>query len=203
MSTSPSGWEGILDQGEEILWQGQPDDAIIWTDLISPQTFMGLFFCGFSAFWLTGVWAILGSMDQAGALGLMFLLFPIVGVIFFGTGLYMLGGRLFWDVYLRQNTWYTLTTEAAYIATAPLGKRRLKRYAYSEMSQLSLDDGQPGTIWFAEELRSYRSHSKSGRGRTRTARIPIGFRRIGDARAVYRLLRDHRDQSTSASAPTP
>ncbi|WP_417601145.1 hypothetical protein [Pararhodobacter oceanensis] len=201
MSTTPQGWDGILNEGEEILWQGQPDHRVVWTDLISPQTFMGLFFCGFSAFWLTGVWAILGSMNQAGAIGLMFLLFPFVGIIFFGTGLYMLGGRLFWDVYLRQNTWYTLTTEAAYIATAPLGKRRLKRYTYPEMTRLNFEDDAPGTIWFAEELRSYRSRSKSGGSRTRTARTPVGFRRIPEARTVYRLLREHRDALTAATAP--
>lgn len=197
MTNTPAGWDGILDDDEEILWQGRPDRALIWPDLISKQTFIGVFFCIVSAFWLGGVWSILDQMGDAGAIGFIFVLFPLFGAAFFVVGLYMLGGRLFWDAYARGFTWYTLTSKGAYIATALFGRRGLKHYAFADMDRLDLEDGQPGTIWFSEDIRIYRTRTQNGNMRTRTQRTPVGFRRIAEARAVYRMISDRRDQIAS------
>lgn len=200
MTTIPAGWEGILDDDESILWQGRPGGGVLWSDLLKFETFFGLFFAGFAVFWIYGAATMGRSVGTSGA-GLIPMLFPLFGIPFVVVGLHMVVGRLFWDAYLRGQTWYTLSDKAAYIATETLGKRALKRYPFEDMVPPSLDDGQPGSVWFAEELRTHTSRrrhstargtSYSGPTRTRVTRIPVGFRRIDGARAVFRLINEHR-----------
>lgn len=194
MNDIPKGWEGIFDTDEKILWQGRPDTQIVWRDLLRFETFFGIFFLGFSLMWTFGAAAMLGSM-QAGAPTGLFALFPLFGLPFIAVGAYMVVGRLFWDAYARARTWYTLTNKAAYIATQTFGKRKLKRIDREEMVSPELEDDTPGTVWFAREIRTRRTRTGSSRNHTRRTRthayeVPIGFKRIGEARTVYRLLRD-------------
>lgn len=182
---TPTGWEGILDEGETILWQGRPDTQIVWSSLLSFQSFFGLFFGGFAAFWIS--MALLGVREAGG----IFILFPLFGVPFLLAGLYSFIGHIFWNAYVRGRSWYTLTDRAAYIATEIFGKRRLKTYPYADMQPPELQDNTPGSVIFAEDITV---HSNRRRGRTRrlTQRVPVGFMRIDDARAVYRILSDRR-----------
>ena len=55
MTETPDGWEGILAPGETIIWQGQPDAGIVWRDLISGETLMGVPFTAFAVVWVTMV----------------------------------------------------------------------------------------------------------------------------------------------------
>ena len=206
MAPTPPGWDGILEDGETILWQGRPGGGVIWSDLISFESAFGLFFGGFAVFWTAAALSQGMGSGNGGPGALIGLIFPLFGLPFVAVGLYLVIGRLFWDAYLRGRSWYTLTNRAAYIATAALDRRKLKRYGYDEMTAPSLDDDAPGSVWFAEELRSYstnRRRSLSGAGigtrRQRTQRIPIGFRRIDGAREVYRLIARHRDAAKQAS----
>ncbi len=194
----PAGWEGILGEGETILWQGRPDSAVIWSDVISAQSAFGVVFAGFATFWVVMAAAIGGAGPA------VFDLFPLFGLPFVAVGLWMVVGRLLWDAFLRRGTWYTLTDRAAYIATSPLGRRALKSYPLAQM-KLSLDDGSPGSVWFAERVVT-RSGSWSGSGDDRTwqpARswtVPVGFVRIADARRVYAQLRGLVDRTTGRGA---
>jgi hypothetical protein len=209
MQTRPAGWEDIFDDDETIVWQGRPDTVVVWSNLLSFESIFGLVFAGFAVFWLSNVLPMLGI--GSGVFGSAFarhsgpplifsLIFPTVGIAFVFIGLYMVIGRLFWDAYLRGRTWYTLSTRAAYIATEVWGKRRLKRYSLASMSTLDLEDGSPGTVWFAEEIQTYRSRRAGGRtSRTRTRRVPIGFRRITEPRAVLRLISEARDARQAAT----
>ena len=45
-------WDGLLDPGEEIIWQGQPAPGVQfeWDNAFMP--FFFLFFTGFSVFWM-------------------------------------------------------------------------------------------------------------------------------------------------------
>jgi len=187
----PAGWEGILDRDERILWQGQPDGMVIWTDLVSVKTVFGLIFAGFAAFWMLIAFSIGGAGGNAPGI---FVLFPLFGLPFLAVGLNLAFGRIFWDAYQRRNTFYTLTSKAAYIATKSFGKRQLKRHEILT-DKVSLEEGDVGSVWFAERVeRQSASRHRAGRhSQTRgayTLRIPIGFRRITEARQVYRLIRD-------------
>ncbi|WP_323037846.1 hypothetical protein [Pararhodobacter sp.] len=212
MSTTQSGWDGILDDGETILWQGRPDSVIVWKDLLSFESLFGVFFAGFALFWITAATFMTAgqpSFQGSGGIDTVFKVFPLFGLPFLAVGLYMVVGRIFWDAYQRGRTWYTLTDRAAYIARDVLGRRTLKRYGTDDMDAPALQDDTPGSVMFAEEISTYHTSSRSSfsqgrRSRTRTQRKAIGFHRIPDARAVYRLIVDLRaaHRETQASPPT-
>ncbi len=194
MTTSPTGWEGILADGESILWQDRPATGVFWRDLLHPLTFFGLFFFGFSVFWVA-----MASVMSSGPGGFG-LIFPMFGIPFVLVGFYLLVGRIFWDAYVRAHTWYTLTDRAAYTATDVLGRRSLKRVGFDEMTRLDLEDSRPGSVWFSETIATHsyrhrRSRSagyRSGPLRTQTTVTPVGFARIPEPRPVYRMIADRR-----------
>ncbi len=183
-------WSGLLEPGEEILWQGQPDTRMDWRDLFGPFTIFGVIFIGFSIFWV----AMARSMT--GDEGFPLSLFPLFGLPFFAIGLYLLIGHVIADAYFRQNTFYTLTDRTAFIATNGFGKRRLKSYPIAEMPFLELEDGWTGHVLFWEEVSTRSSRGPAATGHRRrpvtATRRSIGFRHIPEARAVYKMLRDAR-----------
>ena len=186
-----TGWDGLLEDGETILWQGQPVPGIVWRDVISPMGLFGAVFTAFALFWMAMAAAIIG-----GDAGFPFTLFPLFGLPFLAVGLYMMLGHVIVDGYVRSATHYTLTDRTAFIATDAFGKRSLKSYPIREMPFLELEDGMPGSVMFWEEelRRARRSPARPGaRVRHATAtRNSVGFRRIDAAREVYRMLREAR-----------
>ncbi|PWE26774.1 hypothetical protein C4N9_20260 [Pararhodobacter marinus] len=198
MSKVPAGWEGILDEGEQILWQDRPDGRLRPGDFFGFKLVFAIFFTGFAVLWIAGArW--MSPTDG-------FDLFPLFGVPFVLVGLYMMIGAPIWEAHVRRNTWYTLTDRAAFIATDLRGKRKLERHGFEDMNALSLAEGNPGTVWFRRQTSSYTTttphRSLPGPGvvpgmpggvggrhrRTRTTTTYKGFERITDARRVYGLL---------------
>ena len=180
-SQEAAGWTDMPGDGETVLWQGRPDARIVWNDIVSAQGAAGLLITGISLLGLSG----LGNLAFGDGVGVNRLFaFPLFHLPFLLVGLYLMLGPIFRDAYLRGRTWYKLTN----------------RYPFEEMSSPDLHDDAPGSVFFAEESRVHRynadRHSGPSRGtRTRTVRIPIGFRRIDDAPRVYRLIQDHRDEA--------
>ncbi|WP_343231114.1 aspartate carbamoyltransferase catalytic subunit [Thalassovita aquimarina] len=134
------------------------------------MTFLfGLAFAGFALFWM-----IMASM--AGGFFWMF------GLIHFSVGIGISIGGLFWSAYRRRHSWYTLTNRRAFIATdLPLKGRSLHSYPITADTVLDLEEGALSTLHFAATLR----RTKNGQRRVR-----LGFERIADGRAVYRMMRD-------------
>ena len=165
-----SGWEGILDKGEEILWQGRPDTAIrIGPANIATMVF-GLAFAGFALFW----------MILASAAGGAFWMF---GLIHFTVGLALAAGPILWGPFKRGRTWYTLTDRRAFIATdLPLRGKQLKSYPITDDTVLDFQPGALSSIHFAEEMR------RGNKGRRYM--VPIGFEYIREGDEVYRKMRD-------------
>lgn len=163
-----SGWDGILDDGEHILWQGRPDGRVVMKIGNILGFVFGLFFAGFAL-----VWMVLAA--SAGGLFWMF------GLLHFAVGIGMAFGSLFWDAVKRRATWYTLTDRRAFVATdLPLTGKTLESYPIDEDTRLSLTGAHPSSIHFATKVR---------RGKNRSYEVPIGFERLEDAERVYRLLR--------------
>lgn len=192
--TAQSGWDGILEEGEEILWQGAPDDGLDFSSFWSVQTVFAGFFTGFSLFWVVMAFSMTRGMND-GIGQVLNIVFPLFGLPFLGAGLYMLVGRFWMDARLRRSSHYTLTNRAAYIGVDAKGKRSLERYAIGSATRLTLEDGDLGAVWFARKLNAMPRHApKLGRSRTRiggatqTAQT-IGFERISNARAVYAIMR--------------
>ena len=161
-------WDGILEDGERILWQGQPSEKLSAKPGQIFESFFGLFFVGFSVIWMRVAYSI-----GAGP-------FWMFGLIFFFTGLYLVFGKYFWQSYERGHTWYTLSTRKAYIATdTPLGGRKLKSYPITDETEFEFDPGRRASVYFARD--TYRVN-----GRTRWSKI--GFENLDNGREVLDLL---------------
>lgn len=169
MSDAPEGWEGILDAGEEILWQGRPDGGFHLRGRDFFLVAFGLFFAGFALFWM------IMAAQAPGA-------FWMFGLLHFGVGLAIMAGPTLWARVRRRHTWYTLTDRRAIIATdAPIQGRRLMSYPITASTRVEFIDAAQDTIHFAEEVR---------RGKNGTYTVPIGFEYIGgDGPEVLRLIR--------------
>jgi hypothetical protein len=166
--TTP-GWDGILDEGEDIIWQGRPDAKLVFKPENIVMFLFGLAFAGFALFWM-----VMASM--AGGFFWMF------GLIHFSVGVGIAGGALFWNAYKRKHSWYTLTSRRAFIATdMPVMGRSLKSYPIDEDTVLDFIDGDLATIHFATERK---------RGKNGTYTVNIGFEWIENGRAVYQIFRD-------------
>jgi len=165
----PAGWEGILDDGEHILWQGRPDPGFHMDLSKLPVALFGLAFAGFALFWMV-------MAAQAGGVFWMF------GLIHFSVGLALAFGAVGWGNVKRRGTWYTLTDRRAFIATNLPGKgKRLDSYAITPDTRLSLRDGNPGSVMFSREER------RGNKGRAFS--VDIGFERIAEAAEAYEILR--------------
>lgn len=162
---APSGWEGILDKDEHIFWQGRPVAGLSFQNTDMAGAAMGIFFMGFSIFWMNMAANITGSFDSGAPK-----LFPLFGIPFFLIGFYNAIGHVFWKAYLRSKTHYTLSNKRAFIATDHPGKGKLLQdYTIESNTDLILKIGPPDSVWFA--------------GRK------IGFHRIEDGRAVHKMMR--------------
>lgn len=165
---TPSAWQGILDDNEEILWQGRPDGAVIWKPSNFLTLIFGLFFSGFALFW----------MMQAAKAGGVFWMF---GLIHFTAGLSIAIGPPFYSAWRRRHTWYTLTDRRAFIATdMPVLGRKLESYPIDASTILTYQAGDPATLYFAK---------KTKRGKNGTYTVDVGFERILDGADVYRQFR--------------
>ncbi|MGB0905583.1 MAG: hypothetical protein ACPGVJ_11865, partial [Mangrovicoccus sp.] len=102
-------------------------------------------------------------------------LLPLAGLFCVGLGGKIAGGDVILDAYRRSNSWYSLTDRRAFIATKLRGKRQLQTFPITDQSALVLEDGTPGSVYFAKS---------DGKASKR-----IGFRQIEEARAVYDMMR--------------
>ncbi len=167
--TTPAAWQGILDDDENILWQGRPDGAVKWKPGNFFTLIFGLFFAGFALFWMI-------AAAQGGGVFWMF------GLIHFFIGLGIAIGPPFYNAWRRRHTWYTLTDKRAFIATdLPVIGRKLESYPIDAGTILTYEAGEPATIHFAK---------KTKRGKNGTYTVDVGFERIAGGAEVYRLLRN-------------
>lgn len=160
MTTAP-GWQGILDDGEEILWQGQPEARIRVTPRNLRDSAFGLFFALFGLFWT------IGALASGG-------LFGLFGLFFVGMGAWKAAKPAILPAYIRARTWYTLTDRRAVIATdvAVQGKRLTTRPILPE-TQIEYQASAPPSIWFGAPGVADR----------------VGFEYIDDADKVLALIR--------------
>jgi hypothetical protein len=180
MTAPTDSWNGILGPDEEILWQGQPRSTIDWSGLLNPITLMGVFFTGFSLFWI----AMAISLTAGSGAPFPFNVFPLFGLPFLAIGLWMMGGRLVLDAWLRGHTWYTLTNQTAFVARNALGRKTLESWPIADMDRIVWEDGSPGSVIF------HMKHSSMPVSRRNATRIRfLGFHQIDEAQQVYGLMR--------------
>jgi len=166
--TTSVGWDEILENDEQILWQGRPNEKFrIKLSQIATLVF-GLFFAGFAVFW----------MVMAAGIGGIFWMF---GLLHFAVGLSISFGPIYWDNVQRRNSWYSLSDQRAFIATdMPFRGRRIKSFPITASTVLDFRRSEPPSIYFAHEIRQ---------GKNSSTRIDIGFEGIPDAAEVFALMR--------------
>ena len=172
----PAGWEDILEPGERVLWQGQPDPSPDLSALRPAKVLFGLVFVAAALFWIT---------EASRADGLAGLILPLFGLIFVLVGLRAAGGEILWDAYRRRRTWYSLTNRRAFIATDLMGRRRLDPYPIGPQTPLSHENGRD--VFFAMDF----VRTKTGSRRRR-----IGFTDLADSAAVYDIMRKVQREAT-------
>ncbi len=158
-------WEGILEDGETILWQGRPDPVFAMTrDDIIPTTF-GLAFSGFALIWM---------VIAVGA-GSYFWMF---GLIHFSVGACMTAYAVCRDTVARRYSYYTLTSRRAIIGLSyPWAPLRLRKFRLSPTRKITTDHEH--TITFGPPGRS-KLHPLPKRAPQ--------FTRIDDAERLYHLM---------------
>ncbi len=166
----PPGWEGLLDQGEVILWQGQPSGRVRFGFAEIGAAIFGLFFAGFALFWM-----IMASM--AGGFFWMF------GLIHFSVGIGIIFAGPLGGAWVRRHSYYTLTNQRAFIAKdMPFVGRRLASYPIGPTSEVLFEEERDGaaSLYFARAER---------RNRRSNGRRKIGFEQISEGRKVLGLMR--------------
>lgn len=163
-------WAGLLDEGEEILWQGRPEHRLRLEFKSPLEAVIAIVFVGFSIFWMNGA-------AQSGGY------FWTFGLLFFAVGLYQLVGQHIWAAMERRRTFYTLTNRRAIIAkTSVTGTRRLKSYPIGPGTRVTLEEAHGlGSVHFATQTRT----NSKGHETTRD----IGFELLPDAREVLGMMR--------------
>ncbi len=170
MTEQTAGWEGILDEGEIILWQGRPIAGLSFQNIDIMSALMGLFFMVFSLFWMSMAANISGSFGRSDFGGILPMIFPLFGLPFFFIGFYNAIGHILWDAYLRSKTHYMLTKKRAFIATDyPSKGKLLNDYTIDAETNITLKVGPPDSVFF-----KHATH---------------GFKRIDDGRHVHKLMR--------------
>jgi hypothetical protein len=131
--------EAELQQGEQLLWSGQPKQGV---RLRGHDAFLipfSLLWCGFVVFWETMVLTI----EDAPLFAVLW------GIPFVVAGLYFVFGRFLIDAKMRRRTYYGVTDERGIIVSG-LFSRKVKSVSLRALSDISLTvkgDGS-GTITF-------------------------------------------------------
>jgi len=149
--TPDSIFRKYLRGGEEIIWSGQPVSGKLPTKQIVPVAVFGLFFMGFSIFWM-----IMASR----AAGVM----AVFGVPFLLIGAYIVFGRLMKTTKFQDNTFYALTSERLMICSTENGET-LNEMSLNKIPfiQINKNPDNTGTLIFQDPNRNnyggYQSNS--------------------------------------------
>jgi len=168
----PEGWDGIMVPGERILWRGRPIARVKWLRVGIMAAF-GLAFAGFAVFW----------MVMAARSGAWFWAF---GLIHFSVGLGLAAVSILEERMRLQDTFYTLSDRAAYVASRTLLKgRRLDTYPITAGLELGLRGGdKAGDVVFGSRSRWTISGLRA---------VEVGFLDITGAPEVFAILRNARE----------
>lgn len=175
--TQSNQWEDYLEADEKLLWQGAPATGLRFSSKGLFTSIFGLFFFGFSVFWVTMAASFGGNTP-------LDYLFPLFGLPFVLVGFWMVVGHWFYDAFKRKRSRYALTNRRAIIARN-LIRRKMESYEITPQSPISLVEGALDTVNFAQ--RTYRT--KNG-----TNTVNIGFRYIEDGLKVFNVLKAMRKE---------
>ncbi len=171
-----------FEAGETLLWQGAPvarfksPAGTLFLSLFGLPFFIaGIFMAWFTAIDLITTATRVSLSDTAGNLGLF-----VVGLVFIGIGLLLLGGAWAYAFWGHHYTRYALTNRRAYIWRWLL-VNKLEVYRIKSHDTITLTKGRSDTVTFQT---IYERDSDGD-----MMRREIGFEHLEDGQAVYQLIR--------------
>ncbi|MBA4490548.1 aspartate carbamoyltransferase catalytic subunit [Paracoccus sp. S1E-3] len=172
----PPGWQGILDEGEQILWQGQPAKGIRFEAPDLRHIVPAIFIICFGLFWMS--LAVQANLFMAA-----------FGLFVVSSALWQTLGPIVRPAFIRARSFYTLTDRRAIIATdLPYQGRRLTSYPIDRATPLEYLASDPPSILFGPP--------------TGDKRPRAGFNYIADADQVMAMMRKiQRSQTPDQPAP--
>jgi hypothetical protein len=189
--------EAILDNGEKLLWSGQPKQGLRFQTRDIFMIPFSLMWGGFAIFWeimALGIFHIPHQNHEPKAVGLIAWIFPLWGVPFVAVGLYMIFGRFFYDAASRQKTYYGITDQRLIILKT-LFSRNIASFDYGTLPSLNLTERRDGSgdILFGNPaaMTPFAGTSWPGTGKYT---VP-GFYLLPDARQIYDRIRQAQRQS--------
>ncbi len=161
---------------ERLLWTGVPQQGFVSRPADAFLIPFSILWCGCAIFWEFAV-LIYGFP--------LFLL--LFGVPFVITGLYLVFGRFFYDMNLRQNTYYGVTSKRIVIITN-FPNRKVNTINMATLGEISIsnDRNDVGTITFSES--NLRSWFSSGSGWPVGGKRTPSFVLIPSAKQVHDLI---------------
>jgi hypothetical protein len=177
----------LLDPGEQLIWSGAPN-ALSFAFRRSWSTFLfGIFFFGFSVFWVHGAATQGGSGNMPGGFSFWMFGIPFVAI---GAGMVL---SPVWQFLRGLRATYVLTNQRAVVAFAGPFPRRISM----PLGQIGFVDVRPATdgsgdIYFKETVVS----GGDGRSVRRD-----GFVAIGEVANVERLLRAAVGKAVASGRP--
>lgn len=179
-------WDGILREGERILWQGQPDDGIYIHPSRRATYTVGLLFVGIGLFFMLPL-----AVSQL-ILPLMLFL-----VVWLGVSFYFVLSQSYWPAYKRRHTFYTLTDQRAILGIAlPRRRPTLKTYEIDPDRLYDYIPGALGSIVFDYEDEGVTVNDVP-------QKFAAGFMRFADADTVWPMIQELQQEMRTAKRGQP
>lgn len=168
---SADDWDGILREGEDILWQGQPDGGVYIDPSRVPTVIIALLMT------VAGGAIVAATAGQGGDEG-------VIAVLMCIAGIGLLIGQIWGPTRKRRHTFYTLTTERAILGVALPGQpRAIESFEIDPNKTYTRQPGAFGSIVF--------DHRKSMLKVNRKPQYhAVGFMRFDEADKVLRMVED-------------
>jgi hypothetical protein len=180
-----------LDQGEQLLWVGQPLLHRV-VRISIPIVIFGIVWTAFALVWIVAasipMFFGLGALNNARLnVGGLFICFPLFGVPFVLIGLGLLGSPI-WLRRLAKNNCYALTDRRAIIWQSGLwGSVEVRSYRPADLTKIIRRDYADGSgdLVFEEQMVFHRSGDSGSMVSTQQR----GFLGIANVREIEELLR--------------
>lgn len=182
---------GEMQPGERLLWSGQPDPGLYARGGWGLSVF-GIFFTGFSLFWIAGAGGMMWFSDDGPSrhfdgVGRIFSCFPLFGLPFLAVGIGMLTSPI-WMRRAARRTVYAVTDRRAIVCQGGVwGSVTVRSFGPSDLTDMTRVEraGGGGDLVFREHF----TESYNSKGHRMSSRTRIGFIGIDGVREVENLIR--------------
>ncbi|MCB1336674.1 MAG: hypothetical protein KDK10_04160 [Maritimibacter sp.] len=182
---SAAEWEGILREGETVLWQGQPDPAFHLDPSRRLAIGAGVFIS------VVGLAMFAVTLRDGDTSDISFAAF------FLGLGLLFTLKQSWWPNFKRRHSFYTLTNQRAILGIALPGLvRRLKVFEIEPDGDYELRAGTPGSVIFAFEDEGVKLNDVK-------QYFAAGFLRISEAEKVWAMVQELQNDMRNSTGGRP